>query len=228
MKKTFSLLALAFTLYVQGQELKPTLTEACLTINVADNKKKPQAGEKVTFENAVTKKQYTGVTKENGKFQLLVPKNATYKIKYRAMSTSVDYSTLALPPAKDTLVSFDVNITFELPKVYTLDNVFFDTGKSTLRPESSKELNELAEYMSLKKTLVIEIAGHTDNVGAKEANQKLSEDRAKTVRDYLLKKSISPERITAKGYGDTQPVASNDTDKGKQKNRRTEVRITKE
>jgi OOP family OmpA-OmpF porin len=211
----------------QAQDLKPTMTEACLTVSVSDSKKKAQTGEQVTFENITTKKQYSGVTKEDGKFKILVPKGVTYKIKYKNFSTNVDYSTLPLPLAKDTLVSFDVNIIFELPKVYTLNNVFFDSGKASLRPESSKELNELAEYMTLKKTLVIEIAGHTDNVGAKEANQKLSEDRANSVRDYLMKKAIAPERVTAKGYGDTQPVANNDTDKGKQQNRRTEVRIIK-
>jgi outer membrane protein OmpA-like peptidoglycan-associated protein len=82
--------------------------------------------------------------------------------------------------------------------------------------------------MTLKKTLTIEIAGHTDDVGEPEANQKLSEDRANSVKQYLEKKGIAPERLTAKGYGDTQPVADNATASGKQKNRRTEVRIVAE
>ncbi len=229
MKKLFLITCYLFlgATVVSAQELEPTLTEACLIVNVTDNKNKAQVGETVTFENTVTKKQYSGVTKENGKFNILVPKGVVYIIKYKSFSSNVDYSKLELPPAKDTLVKFEVNIIVEIPKSYTLNNVFFDTGKSTLRPESSKELNELAEYMSLKKSLVIEIAGHTDNVGEKEANQKLSEERAKAVLNYLVKKSIAANRIVAKGYGDTQPVASNETDKGKQKNRRTEVRIIK-
>jgi len=208
-----------------AQEMKPTPTEACLTINVADEKKKPQAGEKVIFENTKTQKQYSGITSEKGSFKILVPKNASYKIKYKNFSSNVDYSTIDLPPAKDTLVSFSINITCELPKKYTLKDVFFDSGKASLQPESNKELNELAEFMMDKKTMVVEIAGHTDNAGSKESNQKLSEDRSKTVRAYLLKKGIAPERIKAVGYGDTQPVASNSTEEGKQKNRRTEVRI---
>jgi outer membrane protein OmpA-like peptidoglycan-associated protein len=97
-----------------------------------------------------------------------------------------------------------------------------------LRPDSNKELNELAEYMNLKKTLVIEIAGHTDNVGAPESNQKLSEDRANAVKQYLVKKGIVAERIVAKGYGDSEPVADNNTASGKQQNRRTEVRVIAE
>ena len=73
--------------------------------------------------------------------------------------------------------------------------------------------------------MVIEISGHTDNVGDVEVNQRLSESRAKAVRAYLLKKGISGERVRAVGHGESQPIASNDTDEGKQKNRRTEVRI---
>lgn len=228
MKKSLLLVSLLLAGIANAQDLKPTLTEACLIVNVMDNHKKPQVGEAVTFENMATKKQFSGVTKDDGKFKILVPKGATYKLKYRSFSTDVDYSTLPLTPAKDTLVSFEVNIIVELPKTYTLNDVFFDTGKATLRPESSKELNKLAEYMMLKKTLVVEIAGHTDNVGAKDANQKLSEDRANAVRDYIVKKGVIPGNVTAKGYGDTQPVADNATENGKQKNRRTEVRIIKD
>ncbi|MGZ4035465.1 MAG: OmpA family protein, partial [Bacteroidia bacterium] len=68
----------------------------------------------------------------------------------------------------------------------------------------------------------------TDNVGNKDANQKLSEDRANSVRTYLIKKGIAAERIVAKGYGDTQPIDDNKTEAGRQKNRRTEVRTIKE
>ena len=86
----------------------------------------------------------------------------------------------------------------------------------------------MAEYMKLKKTIVIEISGHTDNVGTPENNLKLSQDRANSVRAYLIKKGIAEARVSAKGYGDTQPIALNDTDANKQKNRRTEVRVIKE
>lgn len=228
MKKAFFFLSFCTVIISLAQDLQPTATEACLNVSVVDGKKKPQPGQPVTFENSKTKKQYSGVTKDDGKFKLLVPKGATYKLKYKAFSTSVDYSTLTLPLAKDTLLNFNVDIIFQQPKQYTLNNVFFDSGKASLRPESHKELNELAEYMNLKKTLSIEIAGHTDNAGVKETNQKLSESRANAVRDYLLKKGIVPERVVAKGYGDTQPIADNSTENGKQKNRRTEVRIMKD
>jgi outer membrane protein OmpA-like peptidoglycan-associated protein len=77
--------------------------------------------------------------------------------------------------------------------------------------------------MTHKKTAHIEISGHTDNVGKKSANKKLSQQRADAVRAYLVAKGIDPDRIKAVGYGDEKPVASNDTSEGRQKNRRIEV-----
>jgi outer membrane protein OmpA-like peptidoglycan-associated protein len=82
--------------------------------------------------------------------------------------------------------------------------------------------------MKLKPTLIIEIGGHTDNVGTPESNIKLSQERANAVRNYIINKGIAANRITAKGYGDTMPVADNSTEEGRSKNRRTEVSIIKE
>jgi len=192
-----------------------------------NDKAKPLEGEKVSFLATKDKKVYSGITKANGKFEILVPKGDKYKVQYKAFSGNEDYNTLDMPAVAGQ-ITFEYKLTIVPPKVYTLNNVFFDTGKATLKPESSKELNELAEYMQLKKSMVVEIAGHTDNVGNKDANQKLSEDRSNAVRNYLIKKGIAAERIVAKGYGDTQPVADNSTDAGKQKNRRTEVRTIKD
>ena len=221
-------MSLVFSVFAQNKEIAATQTEACLTVNVINPKNKPQAGEAVSFVDKKTKKTFSGITKADGKFKILIPKNASYIIKYKTFSNDVDYSEVTIPLAKDTLLNFNINIQFELPKTYTLDNVFFDTGKATLRPESYRELNELAEFMILKKNIEIEIAGHTDNVGAKESNQKLSQERANAVKIYLTKKGLTSERVVANGYGDAQPVASNESKAGRQKNRRTEVRITKE
>jgi OmpA-OmpF porin, OOP family len=223
MKTIFTSALFLSVLFSSAQTLQPTETEALLTVVVVDKAQKPLEGEKVTFVASKDKKMYSGVTKADGKFDLLVPEGDTYKVQYKAFSENQDYNELKMPSMEGT-VSFEYKLIISPPKMYTLDNVFFDTGKSTLKPESSKELNELAEYMLLKKTLKIEIAGHTDNVGNKDANQKLSEDRANSVKAYLVKKGIEASRIIAKGYGDTQPVADNSTDAGKQKNRRTEVR----
>lgn len=206
-----------------AQTLEPTETDALINVIVVDKSQKFLEGEKVTFVSQTTKKTYSGVTKVDGKFDVLVPEGQSYNVLFSAFGENKDYNVLKVPAMEGT-VTFEYKLIITPPKMYTLDNVFFDTGKSSLKTESFKELNELAEYMSLKKTLKVEIAGHTDNVGNKDANQKLSEERAKSVKAYLIKKGIEAARIVAKGYGDTQPVSDNDSDAGRQKNRRTEVR----
>lgn len=224
------LLLAAFSLFsitTIAQQLQPTETEALLQVQVVNEKSEPLAGEPITLVGTKSKKTFSGITKADGKFDILLPEGDKYKVKYKSFTEDEDFAELEIPSVPG-MVNFEYTITVALPKVITLDNVQFDSGKSTLRPESSKELNELVDFMKLKKTMVIEIAGHTDNVGNPEANKKLSEARANEVKNYLIKKGVQAERVQAKGYGDTQPVASNDSDAGKQKNRRTEVRIVSE
>ncbi len=106
-----------------------------------------------------------------------------------------------------------------------LNNIFYDFNKATLRPESEAELDRLYKLLNENPTLKIEISGHTDNVGSASYNQKLSESRAKSVVNYLLDKGIDKTRLTFKGYGFNRPVAGNDTEDGRQQNRRTEFEI---
>ena len=226
MKHLFLYFLLVISVKLSAQTLEATATETVLNVIVENGKKKAQEGEVVTFVSLKDSKSFTGTTNAEGKFSLLIPNGQKYKVQYKAFTKEKDYTTLEIPKVEN--LTFEYTIIVSPPRVFTLDNVFFDTGKSTLRDASYKELNELAEYMTLKKDLKIEIAGHTDDVGAVDANQTLSEDRANAVKQYLQKKGIAPERVTAKGYGDTQPVASNSTPEGKQKNRRTEVRIISE
>ncbi|MCH2197924.1 MAG: OmpA family protein [Flavobacteriales bacterium] len=106
-----------------------------------------------------------------------------------------------------------------------LNNVFFDTNSDVLKETSKAELNKLATMMEQTPSLKIEIGGHTDNVGSDEDNQSLSERRAASVVSYLISKGIAQDRLTSAGYGETQPVASNETDAGRAQNRRTEMKI---
>jgi len=106
-----------------------------------------------------------------------------------------------------------------------LNNIFFDFDESTLRDESTSELERLVKLLNDVPTLKIEISGHTDNKGSDVYNQKLSERRAKSVVDYLIEKGIEKGRLTYKGAGESEPVATNDTEEGRQKNRRTEFKV---
>jgi outer membrane protein OmpA-like peptidoglycan-associated protein len=100
----------------------------------------------------------------------------------------------------------------------------FDFDKATLRADSEAALNAILAFLNAYPDLAVELAGHTDNVGKPDYNAKLSEARVNTVRGWLVGKGVKPERLTAKGYGDAQPVATNDAPEGRAKNRRVELR----
>lgn len=106
-----------------------------------------------------------------------------------------------------------------------LKNVFFETAKFDLKDKSRVELDKLTTFLEKNPKMVIELSGHTDNVGDKKMNQLLSQNRAKAVFEYLVKRGIKAERLTTKGYGDTLPIADNNTDEGKSENRRTEFKV---
>ncbi len=106
-----------------------------------------------------------------------------------------------------------------------LNNIFFETSKYTLTQSSNAELKNLEKLLKKNPRIRVEISGHTDNTGNAQANQLLSENRAKAVVDYLLAQGIPTQRLEYKGYGSTQPVADNNSAAGRQKNRRTEFKI---
>ncbi|MDD3875119.1 MAG: OmpA family protein [Bacteroidales bacterium] len=106
-----------------------------------------------------------------------------------------------------------------------LRNIFFETAKFDLKPESLVELNKLLELLTNNPNMIVEISGHTDNVGGQEYNRILSENRAKAVFNFLVEHQISANRLSYKGYGDTRPIDINTTDEGRANNRRTEFKI---
>ncbi|RYY88618.1 MAG: flagellar motor protein MotB [Chitinophagaceae bacterium] len=106
-----------------------------------------------------------------------------------------------------------------------LRNIFFETAKFELKPESQVELDRVVQFLRDNPTVRIQLQGHTDNVGTAADNQKLSDNRAKAVVQYLAEKGIPATRLEAKGFGSSQPVADNKTDEGRAQNRRTELKI---
>ncbi|HEY9559697.1 MAG TPA: OmpA family protein, partial [Anseongella sp.] len=106
-----------------------------------------------------------------------------------------------------------------------LKNIFFETGSYHLKSESFAELDKVIEFMKQNPAVVIELSGHTDNVGSPESNQVLSENRAKAVYAYLIRAILKPDRFRFKGYGESRPLASNTTEEGRAENRRTELMI---
>jgi outer membrane protein OmpA-like peptidoglycan-associated protein len=110
------------------------------------------------------------------------------------------------------------------PPPFVLTGVTFDTGKATIRSESLPRLDIVVDFMTHKKSARIQISGHTDNVGNPKGNKVLSEKRAQACRAYIISKGIDGSRLEAIGRGDESPIAPNDNDEGRQKNRRIEAK----
>ena len=107
-----------------------------------------------------------------------------------------------------------------------IENLFFATNKTVILPTSEQAMSDLASFLLQNPSVTIHITGHTDAVGSDEANQILSEGRANAVRADLIKRGVAPERMTAEGKGEREHVADNDTEEGRQLNRRVEFTIT--
>jgi OOP family OmpA-OmpF porin len=125
------------------------------------------------------------------------------------------------PPVKQVTI-----ITEEDRKVVkdAITNLEFDFGKATIRAHSYASLDRVARLL-VDKNFSLKLAGHTDNVGSNDANMKLSKERAESIKSYLVSKGANASRIEATGYGETQPIASNKTAKGRQQNRRVEFTL---
>ncbi|WP_225309457.1 OmpA family protein [Larkinella humicola] len=133
-----------------------------------------------------------------------------------------------VPEAKPAIAAAPVNTdlaTLTTGKTVTLNNVYFDQSSYLLRPESYTQLNQLMALLKSRPGLRIEISGHTDNVGDPRLNLALSENRARVITTYLITNGIPENRLRFKGYGQTKPIAANDTEENKRKNRRVEVRL---
>ena len=163
-----------------------------------------------------------------GKFLITLPSGKNYGITVKATNYLFHSENFDLPDGgEDNIVSKTIQLkNVAVGNTITLTNIFFDLGKATLRIESNAELDRLVKLMNDAPKLKIEISGHTDNTGSAAMNENLSQQRANAVVAYILTKGIDTSRLTAKGYGSKKPIATNDTESGRQQNRRTEFKIT--
>jgi outer membrane protein OmpA-like peptidoglycan-associated protein len=202
--------------------------DAAVDVTVSDFKNNMRQNEIIVFRSQGSDKEYQGLTDAAGKFTVRLPAGDKYEIFILGFKDSTSYNVLDIPATTGNAYykkPFKVDIQFMPSKTFVLEDVNFETGKANLEPESFPVLDELVAYLNRKDDEHIEVGGHTDNVGTAANNLKLSEDRANTVRAYLLTKGIDPGRVTAKGYGMSQPVTDNKTAEGRAQNRRTEVKI---
>ena len=167
----------------------------------------------------------------DGSFKIVLPYDKNYSIratadKFFAISENLNLDSLVKAGYKE--IHKDLYLApIEIGQIVRLNNVFFDFDKWDLRPESYVELNRVVELLQENPAIEIEMSAHTDNKGSDEYNFTLSDQRARSVREYILSKGIRASRIQSKGYGETKPVAANDTDENRQLNRRVEFTILK-
>lgn len=168
---------------------------------------------------------------EDGAFKIVLPYDKNYVIratadKFFAQSENLNLDSLVKAGYKEIHKDLYL-VPIEVGQVVRLNNVFFDFDKWDLRGESFLELNRVVKLLEENPAIVIEMSAHTDSYGSDDYNFKLSDNRARSVMEYILSKGIDPSRITSKGYGETKPVAPNDTPDNRQLNRRVEFTIVK-
>jgi OmpA-OmpF porin, OOP family len=167
----------------------------------------------------------------DGAFQMVLPYDHNYMIRAKAdhfFAQSENLNLDSLIKAGFKVIHKDLYLVpIEVGQIVRLNNVFFDFDKWDLRPESFIELNLVLKMLNDNPAISIELGAHTDSKGSDEYNIKLSHNRAKSCVDYMISKGIDPSRVTWKGYGETVPVSTNDTDEGRQLNRRVEFKILK-
>lgn len=164
----------------------------------------------------------------SGAFLVCLPTNREYALNVSKNGYLFHSENFSLTGLNNQITPYIIDIILEPVgegETMVLRNVFFETGKSELKVESITELRKLIEFLQYNPGLKIEISGHTDNIGDQNYNQQLSENRAKSVFNYLVKNKISDTRLTFKGYGFLKPIQSNETEEGRSQNRRTEIKI---
>jgi outer membrane protein OmpA-like peptidoglycan-associated protein len=165
--------------------------------------------------------------KVTGEYLLTLPLGKDYVVNANA-NQYLFFSQFFSLKNKNTVEPYIQNIQLEklqAEKKLILENVFYEKDSFQLKSESFIELNKVAEFLLKNSQLKIEIGGHTDNTGNETYNLKLSEQRAKSIYDYLVAQKVAATQLTYKGYGDKMPIADNETDNGKARNRRTELKI---
>ena len=193
----------------------------------ADNAKGKQAKFQIKDLKANKVVAETVSDKTNSSYLMTIPKNGDYALSvecdgylFYSENFSLETNTSGKYYEKDIVLS-----PIKEGETVVLHNIFFKTDSFELLDASIPELETLLKLLNENKTIRIEIAGHTDNIGNEQYNKTLSENRANSVKQWLLNNGIEDSRIESKGYGKSKPIADNSTEEGRKQNRRTEFKI---
>lgn len=230
-------------------EIEATATHAAMRLFVVHPETGPIRGVVIKMTAPDGTAYYTGETDSLGYAEVLVPAGQRYEMEYLSLGREFTSASVEVPQGPHQ----DIRLTMRhrrwrppprpappppppppegaepppppapVPRGLVLEGITFASGSADIEPASHARLDRMVEYMTHRTSPRIRISGHTDNVGGARRNRRLSEERAQAVVDYLVAHGIDASRLEAVGYGDTRPVASNDTEDGRQQNRRIEA-----
>jgi len=239
------------TTWANNRELLPLPGMIEVKVHVTNDEGIPLPMSVVLFRDTMSHQVFVGETNEIGTFNILIPRDQQYGVRIARLGNR--FPVCDLSTTVDTLTSLlRLNVKFNqfeensyveyghiasgnsgnplwsggaVPDLFVLKNMYFDFDKWTIQTASYPELNNLVAVLKRFPDMRIQIRGHTDNYGEDDYNQRLSERRSASVRNYLVENGISSRRIESAGYGEKLPVQSNETDAGRQANRRIEVKV---
>ncbi len=224
----------AFELYPEARPQPVTYVKARVLDAATGN---PLAARVEFFDLASEKSYASTLTGDAGEFLVCLPLGRDYALNVNRPHYLFHSENFALAGQTTLADPFLLEVELipipdaattaaeEKSRPVVLRNVFFETGSAALKPVSRVELDRLAQLLTENPKMKIQINGHTDNVGSETDNQLLSENRAKAVYEYLLGQGIAAGRLRYKGFGESQPIDTNETEKGRQNNRRTEFEV---
>ncbi|MDR1153088.1 MAG: OmpA family protein [Bacteroidales bacterium] len=204
--------------------LRTSVTTYVLTGIITDEAQQPVKASIHVTRPAEEGFRQTVESGDDGKYELITRDAAPFLLEVTAEGHFFVNSAVSFGDSTLIVRNFALKKIESGAKV-VIENILFNTGNATLRPESFTELNKLVNLLKENATVKIEISGHTDNTGSAALNRKLSKNRALSVRNYLLSQGIAVERLEYEGYGFDRPIAPNDTEEGRAANRRVEIEI---
>ncbi len=209
-----------------AKTLAPNKTHAVLDVAYTNYDDVPQAKKKLVFVGQNKPKNKISVTTDvNGEVSFMIPREDSYTILCESLTGPFECGTTPYVSMKASTGS--ITVVFDDTRA-ELIGVTFKAGSAELVPSSLKTLDAAIAGLKRNPKAKVEVQGHTSSEGGEEYNQKLSEDRANAVRDYMIRRGIAEARLTARGYGFSVPKADNDSEAGRKQNRRIELVVTSE
>ena len=217
-----ALSALVATSFAAAGNLAPNKTHAVLNVTYTNNEDVPHVNKKLTFVGQNKGKKIVITTDGYGEASFHIPREDTYTILCESLTGPFECGET--PYVSRTASTGGITVVFDDTRS-ELTGVLFKAGSAELVPSSLKTLKAAIAGLKRNPKAKVEVEGHTSSEGGADLNQQLSEDRANSVRDYMIENGIEADRVTAVGYGPSRPKGDNSTEAGRRANRRIEIRV---